>query len=83
MQCFTIIPYSSGIVTCTTWMTTSQEDMGESRMDVIDSEIGYLGFHESESYGLVWKVTNNPFRCVACGQPVGGCASIAMLTAVQ
>lgn len=25
-------------------------------MDVIDSEIGYLGYHESESYGLVWKV---------------------------
>ena len=26
-------------------------------MDVIDSEIGYLGYHESESYGLVWKVS--------------------------
>lgn len=34
----------------------AKEDKGESRMDVIDSEIGYLGFHESESYGLVWKV---------------------------
>ncbi len=28
----------------------------ESRMDVIDSDIGYLGSHESEAYGLVWKV---------------------------
>jgi len=28
----------------------------ESRMDVIDSDIGYLGCHEAESYGLVWKV---------------------------
>jgi parallel beta-helix repeat protein len=28
----------------------------ESRMDVIDSDIGYLGFHEAESYGLTWKV---------------------------
>lgn len=26
-------------------------------MDVIDSEVGYLGYHESESYGLVWKVS--------------------------
>ena len=33
-----------------------QSEMGEARMDVIDSEIGYLGYHESESYGLVWKV---------------------------
>jgi parallel beta-helix repeat protein len=28
----------------------------ESRMDVIDSDVGYLGFHDAESYGLVWKV---------------------------
>lgn len=30
--------------------------MGEARMDVIESEIAYLGYHASESYGLVWKV---------------------------
>ncbi len=28
----------------------------ESRMDVIDSDVGYLGCHVAESYGLVWKV---------------------------
>jgi parallel beta-helix repeat protein len=28
----------------------------ESRMDVVDSEVGYLGFYDAESYGLVWKV---------------------------
>lgn len=28
----------------------------ESRMDVIDSEIGHLGYNAAESYGLVWKV---------------------------
>lgn len=28
----------------------------ESRMDVIDSNIGYLGYDAAESYGLVWKV---------------------------
>src|SRR5438876_150463 len=37
----------------------------ESRMNVIDSDIGYLGCHEAESYGLVWKVnppqTNHAF----------------------
>jgi parallel beta-helix repeat protein len=29
----------------------------ESRMDIIDSDIGYLGWHHAESYGLVWKVS--------------------------
>jgi len=28
----------------------------ESRMDVIASDIGYLGYYAAESYGLVWKV---------------------------
>ena len=25
-------------------------------MDIEDSEMGYLGFHGGESYGLTWKV---------------------------
>ncbi len=28
----------------------------ESRMDIINSEVGYLGFNAAESYGLTWKV---------------------------
>ncbi|MBW3574273.1 MAG: right-handed parallel beta-helix repeat-containing protein [Actinobacteria bacterium] len=28
----------------------------QSRMDIIDSEVGFLGFHGPESYGLSWKV---------------------------
>ncbi len=28
----------------------------ESRMDIKDSEVGYLGFYKAESYGLSWKV---------------------------
>ena len=28
----------------------------ESRMDIVDSDIGYLGWADAESYGLVWKV---------------------------
>lgn len=28
----------------------------QSRMDVVDSDVGYLGFYASESYGLTWKV---------------------------
>ncbi len=28
----------------------------ESRMDISDSEIGYLGYDDSEGYGLTWKV---------------------------
>lgn len=34
----------------------AKNDKGECRMDIIDSEIGYLGYPESESYGLTWKV---------------------------
>lgn len=29
----------------------------ESRMDIIDSDVGYLGSHNSEAYGLAWKVS--------------------------
>ncbi|CAM9671794.1 unnamed protein product [Choristocarpus tenellus] len=34
----------------------AKETMGECRMDIIESEIGYLGYQNSESYGLTWKV---------------------------
>ncbi|CAM9672153.1 unnamed protein product, partial [Discosporangium mesarthrocarpum] len=34
----------------------SQNEMGECRMDIINSEMGYLGYYQSESYGLTWKV---------------------------
>ena len=33
-----------------------KSSMGEARMDIEDSEMGYLGFHDGESYGLSWKV---------------------------
>ena len=32
----------------------------ESRMDIFDSDIGYLGSHDAEAYGLVWKVITPP-----------------------
>jgi parallel beta-helix repeat protein len=32
----------------------------ESRMDIIDSDIGYLGSHDAEAYGLTWKVIESP-----------------------
>jgi poly(beta-D-mannuronate) C5 epimerase len=28
----------------------------ESRMDIIDSDVGYLGYYAAEAYGLSWKV---------------------------
>jgi parallel beta-helix repeat protein len=28
----------------------------ESRMDIVDSEVAWLGYYAAESYGLVWKV---------------------------
>eukprot|EP00903_Cladosiphon_okamuranus_P017354 g15988.t1 len=36
--------------------TCAKNDMGECRMDIINSEMGYLGYDASESYGLTWKV---------------------------
>jgi parallel beta-helix repeat protein len=33
----------------------------ESRMDIIDSDVGYLGSHDAEAYGLVWKVLEDKY----------------------
>jgi poly(beta-D-mannuronate) C5 epimerase len=33
----------------------------ESRMDVLNSEIAYLGYYENESFGLTWKVANQRY----------------------
>ena len=35
---------------------TAKNEMGEARMDVVSSEIAYIGYKDSESYGLTWKV---------------------------
>lgn len=34
----------------------AKDSMGEARMDIVSSEMGYLGYHDSESYGMTWKV---------------------------
>ncbi|CAM9862332.1 unnamed protein product [Choristocarpus tenellus] len=34
----------------------AKNQMGECRMDILSSEMGYLGWFDSESYGLTWKV---------------------------
>ena len=36
--------------------TNDCKTIHESRMDIVDTEIGYLGSHDPEAYGLVWKV---------------------------
>ncbi|CAN0082430.1 unnamed protein product, partial [Laminaria digitata] len=33
-----------------------KNDYGWCRMDIINSEMGHLGWYDSESYGLTWKV---------------------------
>lgn len=39
----------------------ARNNYGEARMDIENSEMGYLGFHDGESYGLTWKVgSENP-----------------------
>lgn len=32
-------------------------DMGECRMDLVDSELSYMGYEATESYGITWKVS--------------------------
>jgi parallel beta-helix repeat protein len=39
----------------------------ESRMDVINSEVSYLGWHYKESYGLVWKVEDSTAKFIPPG----------------
>ncbi len=36
----------------------------ESRMDVYNSDIGYLGYHGTEAYGLVWKVVDTTAKYI-------------------
>eukprot|EP00752_Nemacystus_decipiens_P013623 g12081.t1 len=36
--------------------TCAINEMGECRMDIINSEMGHMGFDDAESYGLTWKV---------------------------
>lgn len=35
-----------------------------SRMDILNSDMGYLGYNGAESYGLAWKVMDNAFAAV-------------------
>lgn len=41
----------------------AKNTMGEARMDIVSSEIGYLGYQASESYGLTWKVRFMTIHC--------------------
>ena len=61
----------------------AKKTMGEARMDIEDSEMAYLGYHGSESYGLTWKVrrrttsscsimATTPY-CSICLKRVGVC----------
>ncbi|CAM9724294.1 unnamed protein product [Laminaria digitata] len=34
----------------------AKNDMGEARLDILDSEINHLGWYDSESYGIAYKV---------------------------
>lgn len=38
------------------WLDADGVTPHESRMDVVGSEVSYLGYYAAESYGLVWKV---------------------------
>ena len=44
--------YISALSEVLTGDNCAKKDLGEARMDIEDSEMGYLGYHDSESYGL-------------------------------
>lgn len=50
--------YASGraLIRALSYLDADGETARESRMDVISSDMGYLGYYAAESYGLVWKV---------------------------
>src|SRR4029079_14414534 len=39
----------------------------ESRMDIKNSDIGFLGSHDAEAYGLTWKVRGETPELLAAG----------------
>jgi parallel beta-helix repeat protein len=41
----------------------------EARMDIINSDIGYLGYHATEAYGLTWKVVDTTAKFIPAGSP--------------
>ena len=47
-------------------------NMGEARMDIENSEMAYLGFHDGESYGLTWKVGRGNTVFGWCSHAVSG-----------
>lgn len=48
----------------------AKKEMGEARMDIVSSEIGYLGYKASEAYGLTWKVRRNVFSDIRTKGPL-------------
>ena len=46
----------SEVMTGETCVGAAKNEMGEGRMDINKSEMGYLGYHASESWGLSYKV---------------------------
>lgn len=53
-------PFRRAFVRVRSSLDTDGVTPRESRMDVIDSDIGYLGSHDAEAYGMVWKVIESP-----------------------
>ncbi len=54
----TITNYGRAFIHARSTLDTNGVTAHESRMDVLNSEICYLGTHNTEAYGLVWKVVD-------------------------
>jgi nitrous oxidase accessory protein NosD len=67
-----IEPYRRAYVRARSSLDPDGVTAHESRMDVINSEICYLGSHHTESYGLVWKVVDT----TATNLPAGSTQTI-------
>ncbi|HEX5690976.1 MAG TPA: right-handed parallel beta-helix repeat-containing protein [Roseiflexaceae bacterium] len=51
----------------------------EGRMDVVNSQISYLGYNAAESYGIIWKVYYKPDATDPSDQPPPGRQLYAMV----
>ncbi len=48
--------YKRSFIQVKSFLDTDGVTARESRMDIVNSDLGYLGFNGAESYGLSWKV---------------------------
>ncbi len=63
----TITNYGRAFIHARSRLSTDGVTALESRMDVLNSEICYLGTHDAEAYGLTWKLMDDTYTNIPPG----------------